>query len=181
MKVSWRCFYTKVRKFQSSNATRAIFGSKTSHIIASTCNWLCGGYASRVLIWQANIHGRLTWTSVADRANPTIKSTHIHRWQPANSFLLFCVPYPSDRLSCFNKTKQKQAFHQVRFHLWSIITRRVETDNNTLLRVRDELSFHGLMLLVFRFELNKNVLEFVFQNLKSSIGSCFEILHFVVQ
>jgi len=36
------------------------------------------------------------------------------------------------------------------------------------------------MLLVFRFELIKNVLEFVFQNLKSSIGNCFEILHFVM-
>jgi len=36
------------------------------------------------------------------------------------------------------------------------------------------------MLLVFRFELIKNVLEFIFQNLKSGIGNCFEIPHFVV-
>jgi len=49
-----------------------------------------------------------------------------------------------------------------------------------LLRVRDESSFHGLMLLAVEFELIRNVLEFVFQNLKSSIGNCFEILHFVV-
>ena len=36
------------------------------------------------------------------------------------------------------------------------------------------------MLLVFRFKLIKNVLEFLFQNLESSIGDCFEILHFVM-
>ena len=43
--------------------------------------------------------------------------------------------------------------------------------------MRDELSFHNIMLLVFRFELIKNVLEFLFQNLKSGIGNCFEISH----
>jgi len=36
------------------------------------------------------------------------------------------------------------------------------------------------MLLVFRFQLIKNVLEFLFQNLKSGIGNCIEIPHFVV-
>ena len=74
----------------------------------------------------------------------------------------------------------QQVFQQIRFHQWNVITRRVEADNNVLLQVRDESSFHGLMLLVFRFELIKNVLEFLFQNLESSIGNCFEILHFVV-
>jgi len=44
--------------------------------------------------------------------------------------------------------------------------------------IRDESSFHNITLLVFRFELIKNVLEFLFQNLK--IGNCFEIPHFVV-
>jgi len=62
----------------------------------------------------------------------------------------------------------------------NIVTRRVETDNNVLLQVRDESSFHGLMLLAIQFELIRNVLGFLFQNLKSGIGSCFEILHFVV-
>jgi len=36
------------------------------------------------------------------------------------------------------------------------------------------------MLLVFWFELIKNVLEYLFRNLKSGIGNCFEIPHFVV-
>jgi len=62
----------------------------------------------------------------------------------------------------------------------NIVTRLVETDKNVLLQVRDESSFHGLMLLAIQFELIRNVLELIFQNLKSSIGSCFEILHFVV-
>ena len=62
----------------------------------------------------------------------------------------------------------------------NIVKRRVETDNNVLLHVRDESSFHGLMLLAIQFELIRNVLEFPFQNLKSSIDSCFELLHFVV-
>jgi len=61
-----------------------------------------------------------------------------------------------------------------------IVTRRDETDNNVLLQVRYESCFHGLMLLSIQFELIRNVLEFLFQNLKSGIGSCFEILHFVV-
>jgi len=79
-------FIRNYETLQSSNATRAIFWSKTSHIIAPTCNWLRGWNTSRVLIWQANIHGRFTWTSFADLANPTIKAKHIHRWQLANSF-----------------------------------------------------------------------------------------------
>jgi len=63
----------------------------------------------------------------------------------------------------------------------NIVTRRVGTDNNVLLQViRSESSFHGLRLLVFRLELIKNVLEFRFQNLKSSNGNSFEILHFAV-
>ena len=62
----------------------------------------------------------------------------------------------------------------------NIVTRRVETDNNVLLLVRDESSFHGLMLLAIQLELIRNVVQFLFQNLKSSISSCFEILHFVV-
>jgi len=37
------------------------------------------------------------------------------------------------------------------------------------------------MLLVFRFALIKNLLEFLIQNLKSGIGNCFEIPHFVVK
>jgi len=49
-----------------------------------------------------------------------------------------------------------------------------------LLQVRDELSFHGLMLLAIQLELIRNVLVFLFQNLKSSIGNSFEILHFVM-
>ena len=79
-------FVRKYETFQSSNAARAIFWSKTSHIIASTCNWLRDGNASPVLIWQANIHGHFTWRSFADRVNPTIKAKHIHRWRLANSF-----------------------------------------------------------------------------------------------
>ena len=62
----------------------------------------------------------------------------------------------------------------------NIVTRRVETDNNILLQVRDESSFHGLMLLAIQLELIRNVLEFLLQNLKSSIGNSFEILHFVM-
>ena len=62
----------------------------------------------------------------------------------------------------------------------NVVTKLVETDNNVLLQVRDESSFQGLMLLAIQFELIRNVLEFIFQNLKSSIGSCFEMLHFVV-
>jgi len=73
-----------------------------------------------------------------------------------------------------------QVFQQVCFHKWNVIRRQVEAYNNVLLQVRDESSFHGLMLLAFRFKLIKNVLEFLFPNLKSSIGNCFEILHFVV-
>jgi len=68
----------------------------------------------------------------------------------------------------------------VRFHQWNVVTRRVEADKNVLLQVRDESSFHGLMLLVFRFEVIENVLEFLFQNLKNSIDNCFLVLHFVV-
>ena len=79
-------FIRKYDTFQSSNATRAIFWSKTSHIIATTCNWLRVGNTSRVLIWQENMHGRFTWTSFADCANLTIKAKHIHRWQLANAF-----------------------------------------------------------------------------------------------
>ena len=92
----------------------------------------------------------------------------------------FCVPYPSDRLSCFNKTKQKQEFQQVRFHQCNIATIRTETDNSVLLQVRDESSLHGPMLHVFQFESIQNVLEFLFQNLKSGIGNYSDILHFVV-
>jgi len=44
---------------------------------------------------------------------------------------------PADRLPCFNKTKQKQVFQQVRFHQWNIVTRRVETDSNVLLQVSE--------------------------------------------
>jgi len=62
----------------------------------------------------------------------------------------------------------------------NIVTRPAETGNNVLLQVRDESLFHGLMLLAIQFELIRNVLEFIFQNLTSSISSCFEILHFVV-
>ena len=62
----------------------------------------------------------------------------------------------------------------------NIVTRRVETDNNVLLQVRDESSLHSLILLAIQFELIRNVLEFLFQNLKNSIAGCFEILHFVV-
>jgi len=55
----------------------------------------------------------------------------------------------------------------------NIVTRRVETDNNVLSRVRDESSFHGLMLLAIQFELIGNVLEFLFQNLKSGNRQMF--------
>ena len=55
----------------------------------------------------------------------------------------------------------------------NIVTRRVETDNNVLLQVRDESSFHGLMLLAIQFGLIRNVLEFLFQNLKSGNQQLF--------
>ena len=62
----------------------------------------------------------------------------------------------------------------------NIVTRRVETVNNVLLQVRDESSFHGLMLFAIQLELIRNALEVIFQNRKINIGSCFEILDFVV-
>jgi len=49
----------------------------------------------------------------------TITAKHIHsKMTFCQLILLFCLPYPSDRLSCFNKTKQKQIFQQVRFLQW---------------------------------------------------------------
>jgi len=67
---------------------------QTGHTIVSTCNWPRGGNASRVLIRQANIHIRFTWTSFDDGANPTITAKHIHRWQLANSFCSFAHHSP---------------------------------------------------------------------------------------
>ena len=74
-----------------------------------------------------------------------------------------------------------QVFQQMRFHKWNVIRRRAEVNNNMLLQVRDESSFHGLILLIFRFELSNTYRNFSRkQNLESSIGNCFEILHFVM-
>jgi len=95
-----------------------------------------------------------------------------------HSALLRTIP-----LSPFVLFKKKQTKTSIQAGALSpvnIVTRRLETDNNVLFQVRDESSFHGLMLFAFQFELIRNVLQFLFQNLKSSIGNCFEILHFVV-
>jgi len=80
MKVSWRCFYTKVRNISKFKCYMRDILIQTSHTIDPTCNWWRGGNAYRVLIWQANIHVRFTWTSFEDRAKRTIKAKHIHRW-----------------------------------------------------------------------------------------------------
>ena len=85
-KVSWRCIYTKVQNISKFNSYMSDMLIQTSHTIASTCYWPHGGNVNRVLIRQANIHVRFTWTSVDDRANRTITAKHIHRWQLANSF-----------------------------------------------------------------------------------------------
>ena len=71
---------------------------------------------------------------------------------------------PSGRQTWF----VQNAFQQVRFHQWNVVTRRVEADKNVLLQVRDESSFHGLMLLVFRFEVIENSLEFSFKISKTA-------------
>jgi len=84
MKVSWRCFHTKVQNISKFKCYMSDTLIQTGHTIASTCNWLCGGSASPVLIWQANIYVRFTWTSFDDCANPTITVKHIERRQLGN-------------------------------------------------------------------------------------------------
>ena len=178
-KVSWRCFYTKLQNISKFKCYISDTLIQTTLTVASTCNWPRGGNANRVLIRKANIHVRFTWTSFDDRANPTITVKHIHRRQRASAFSSFCVPYPFDPLSCFNKNTKRSILAGALSPV-NIVTRRVETDNNVLLQVRDESSSHGVMLLIIQFELIRNVLEFLFQNLKSSIDSCFKTVHFVV-
>ena len=153
---------------------------QTCHTVASTCNWSRGGNANRVLMRYTNIHVRFTWTSFDDRANPTITAKHIHRWHLANSFCSSAYHTPLTVHPVFWQNQTKTSISAGALSPVNIVTRRDETDNNVLLQARYESSFHGLMLLSIQFELIRNVLEFLFQNLKSGIGSCFEILHFVV-
>jgi len=101
------------------------------------------------------------------------------RWQLANSFCSSAYHTPLTVYPVSTKPT-KTSISAGALSPVNIVTRRVETDNHVLLQVRDESSFHGLMLLAIQFKLIRNVLEFLFQNFKDSIGTCFEILHFVV-
>jgi len=86
------------------------------------------------------------------------------RWQLANSFCSSAYNTPLTVYPVLTKTSiSAGALSPV-----NILTRRVETDNNVLLQVRDESSFHSLMLLAIQFELIRNVLEFSFKISKAA-------------
>jgi len=86
--------------------------------------------------------------------------------------LLFRIPSPLTVYHVLTKPNKNEYSSRCTFSS-EYVARRVEADNDVLLQVRDESFFQGLMLLTFQFELIRNVLEFLFQNLKSSIGNSF--------
>jgi len=169
--ISRFCYWPRVQlsfEHLGLSCHKLFFFSKTGNVSA-----IAWWNAYPVLISQADIHVRFSWTSFDDRAHPNIKAKHVHRWPLANSFRSSAYHTPLAIYPILSKPKKTSSLlQQVRFHQWNIVTRRVETDNIELLQARDVSSFHDLMLLVFRFELIKNVLEFLFQYFVASLGTC---------
>jgi len=152
---------------------------QTSHTFASTCDWPCGGNVYRVLNRKANIHVRFTWTSFDDRANQTITANHIHRWQLANSFCSSAYHSPLTVYPVLTKQNKNKYFSRYAFSS--------EYRNKTSWN-RQQLALAGKRRIVlsrpdvvcYSVRVDQKRTGIFFQNRKSNIGSCFEILDFVV-